>query len=513
MKTFCKKHVLLGAILLASTFVFGQNQEYLKNAQLSVSGKKDAPFQINLKKYGFRRGLDWYQYVGQRNKDKAQNTFQYHIDTAVVYSNYVNPQRHIYFYDTAGNKISSLTEFISNGNWEYLSKDSAVYDSVGNPIMLLSQSWNNGTWVNASRTRNRFTTNHNVVDKINETWQNSKWLPVDSAHFIYDGNGNKVAAYHAGWVDSTATWVSKTFQIFSYDSLGNLKLTLYEKWYDTVWMDVQQVLFKYDSASNLIQGLIQYYDDTNWVDFYRETYKYNSVRNRIAYTGQFWKDSLWVNDQQYRYFYNSYGRVETAIGRNWQDTLWVNFEKGQYAYNGYGGIETYLYQQWVNDSTWGNVSLSQYNYDSLGNAFKGDYYSWNSLDRNWLQYKDGLLQIFYNYGSQTTFYTGYHVDVKFNSPLSTGISNKIKENDIQYTLAPNPAREKTMVIIKLPVQERVSVILYDITGKMILNLYHGMLGKGVHFIKLSTAQLLSGLYFVSLSSERRIQTIKLVVKK
>ncbi len=513
MKTFYKKWGLFGAILLAASFVFGQNQGQQKNIRFPFSGQNTAPFQKNLKKYDFRLGLDWYQYAGRHYNDKSQNAFQYHIDTAVVYSNYVNPQRHVYFYDSAGNKNVSLLEQLTNEKWEYLSKDSAVYDSVGNQLLLLSQAWENNAWVNTSRTVRHFAINHNVVDQVNENWQNDMWVPADSAHYIYDANGNCVAAYDAGWVDSTASWESKTFQIYSYDSVGNLKLMLYEKWYDTVWMDAQQVLYAYDSASNLIQSLIQYRGDTSWVDYYRETYKYDSVRQRTSYTGQFWKDSLWVNDQNYSYSYNNFGQLETTIGRNWADSLWVNFEKGQYTYNIYGGTETYLYQQWKNDSVWGNVSLSQYNYDSAGNAYLANFFSWDTINSLWLQSQDGLLQLFYNYGTTSIFYTGYQVKVTYNKPLSTGIRKQPEKPISRFGCMPNPAMNQTTLALEMEEKKAVIVNLYNLTGKKEAIIFRGVMDKGLHRFPLNIGQLPAGLYFVSVSAGSQIKTIKLIVRK
>ena len=513
MKIVYKKQVLLWAILFAASFVFGQNRGQQKNAQLPFKSSKTNFSQKNLKKYGFRLGLDWYQYAGHHAGEKAKNAFQYRIDTAVVYSNYVNPQRHIYFYDSTGNKSVSLLQQLVNEKWEYLSKDSAVYDSVGNQLLLLSQAWDNNTWVNASRTLRHFAINHNVVDQVNENWQNDKWVPSDSTHYIYDANGNQLTAYNAGWIDSTASWESKTFQISAYDSLGNLKLALYEVWHDTVWLDSQQILYDYDSAFNLTQGLIQHYGDTNWVDSYRETYKYDSARNRTSYTGQFWKDSLWVNDQHYKYIYNVYSRLETAIGENWADSAWANYEKGQYTYNTYGGTETFLYQQWVSDSAWGNVSLSQYNYDSAGNAYLANFFSWDTTGNSWQQNQDGLLQIFYNYGTASAFYTGYQVKVAYNEPLSTGIRKQPEKLISRFGCMPNPAVNQTTLVLGLKVKGAIMVSLYNLIGKREAIIFRGVMDKGPHRFPVSIAQFPAGLYFVSVSTGTQIKTIKLIIRK
>jgi len=510
MKTSLR--VLLVFFLIGGYFTafscLGQNNDK-KNFQ------ETNPFRNNFYQSippGFHARLHVRQFDKYFHHDKSKHGFIYHMDTAVVYSNYINPQRHIYRYDTAGNRIIEKVEQLVNEKWQNVSKDSIVYDSVGNQLILISQAWDNNAWINSYRILNYFTVNHNIVDKVNENWQNDKWVPADSAHFIYDASGNKVAAYYAGWVDSTASWVSKTFQIFSYDTVGHLKLILYEKWYDTVWMDSQQVLYKYDSAYNLIQGLIQYYGDTSWIDYYRENYQYDSARERTSYIGQYWKDSLWVNDQHYMYYYNTFGQLYVSLGQNWADSVWVNFEKGQYTYDIFGGIETYLYQQWVGDSVWRNVSLSQYNYDSVGNAYEGNYFWWDTISGSWLQIRDGLLQMFYNYGSVYRFFTGYQVKITYNAPpLSTGVG-KNREIFTQYRCWPNPARNHTTVSLTLNQPEMVNICLFNLTGKKVAVLYQGHLNKGNFRFPLVTTRFPSGLYFVSFISGQQARTIKLIIE-
>ncbi len=506
MKTPFNILILFLAVSLSASVCFGQNisQKSPQNRQSSVKINK------KLLPPGFMAGLQ-IQTSHTRKNDKSTRGFTYHVDTVLIYSNTVNPQRYIYFYDSAGNRVLSYTELTTNGQWVYVSKDSATYDSVGNRLTSLSKIRIDGVWINASRSVSTYTVNHNVVTKVGKMWVNNKWIYTDSSYYTYDYNGNRVASYHAN--RNGFAWINNSFNLYSYDSVGNQTLFLSEQWKDSLWVDNQRVVYAYDSASNLIRGLVQNWGDTAWVNLYRETYTYNSVRNRLSYIGETWNDSVWVNSQRYVYTYYKFGQVETGIGKNWNGSTWVNFEKGQYTYDTYGGIESYLYQQWENNSVWENVSLAQYNYDSVGNAYEGNYYTWDSLDRNWLQNKDGLFQIYFNYGSEKLFYTGYQVDIKYNAPLSTGINDRIIDNVSQFMLAPNPARDNTTLSIGLKAQELVSMSLYNITGKKISNLYQGILSRGNHRINIPTAQLPSGLYFVSFLSARHTQTIKLIVKK
>jgi hypothetical protein len=506
MRTLINIFILFLTVNFSVSLCLGQNisRKPVHNNKIAVQINK------RILPSGFMAGLQ-VQTNHRRNNDKSVRGFSYHIDTALVYSNTTNPQRYIYFYDSDGNRILTYSELTTNGQWNYVSKDTATYDSVGNRLTSLSKIRIDGVWVNASRSVSTYTVNHNVVTKVGKIWANNKWIYTDSSYYTYDYNGNKVASFHASRINSV--WVNTSFDLYSYDSVGNQTLFLNEQWKDSLWVDNQRVIYVYDSASNLVSGLVQNWGDTTWINLYRENYSYDSARNRLSYTGEIWNDSLWINNQYYAYTYYKFGQVKTGIGKNWNDSVWANSEKGQYTYDTYGGIESYLYQQWENNSIWGNVSLAQYNYDSVGNAYVGNYYAWDSLDRNWLQNKDGLFQIYFNYGSEKAFYTGYQVAIKYNAPLSTGVNDGIKDIVSQYTLAPNPAMDYTTVSIGMKAREQVSMSLYNITGKKISNLFQGVLSRGVHRFYVPTAQLPSGLYFVSFLSARQAQTIKLIVKK
>ncbi len=507
MKTSPKILMLFLAVIFFVPLGFGQNISKI------ISGNNNRPTKIdkNLLPAGFYAGLHWQQFVHFRHNEKTAHNFTYHIDTAVVYSNFVNPQRYIYLYDSAGNKVVTLLEQLKNEEWADISKDSSIYDSVGNMVKTLSFTWNNGAWKNSSLSVNSYTINHNVVAKINKTWAENQWVPLDSTYFSYDINGNVVTLFKASWADSTSSWQNNLFFIYSYDSLNNLKLSLTDLWVDSVWIDKQMVKYEYDSASNLILGVVQQWGDTNWVNIYQETYKYDAERNRIAYTGQFWNDSVWGNDQHYDYTYNDLGQLTSGVGQNWVDSVWVNFEKGQYTYDNYGGIETFLHQEW-NDTIWANSSLSQYNYDSAGNAYLGNYYIWDTPG-NMTQNRDGVLQIFYNYSSAIAYFTGYQVEIKYNAPLSTGISNDLKDFVAQYTCAPNPVTDNATIRLGLDTRENISLNIYSLTGKKISTLYNGMLNQGVYQFDVPVSQLYSGIYLASLRVGDQIKTIKIVVRK
>jgi hypothetical protein len=463
---------------------------------------------------GFMSGLQIQQLTNHRINNKSSQVFAYRIDTAVIYSNNANPQRQINVYDSAANQLASYMQLLNNETWEYSSMDTSVFDSVGNRLVLINRTWADGQWQNASEQRNTYTDNGKVLSSVNMFWADDHWENSDSTSFAYNANGNKVASFHAEWSDTTSAWLSSSFHLYTYDSVGNLTLSLGEVWGDSTWTNTQQIIYTYDSVSNLKEGLVQTWKDTSWVNFYKETYTYDDFKNKLSYTGEIWNDTVWMNDQHYDYTYDAEGRLISGVGKNWNGTTWINFDKGQFTYDTYGGIETYLYQEWENDTAWQNVSLSQYAYDSAGNAYEGNYYSWDTTGNDWSQNNDGILQIYYNYSTSVAYFTGYHVVVSYNAPLSTGVKNRKKEIVSRYNLSPNPAINYTAVSVELQSPEEISLDIYNLTGKKVATVFSGRLGEGAHRFTVPVTQFPSGLYFVSLltATNQQVKTMKLVVR-
>jgi hypothetical protein len=459
---------------------------------------------------GFRAGLHPLVNQHVQKKEQILKGFTYHIDTAVIYSNYNNPKRYVYFYDTAGNQTITVQELWVNGNWENFSKDSAVYDSVGNRLALFAFKWNNGIWEKASFSHYTYTVNHKILTRVSKIWKNNKWEYADSTHFAYNFSGQKVSSYYATWNDTA--WLNNYFNLFVYDSVGNLTTSLFSQWNDSVWLEKQKVEYVYDSASNLIHGLILKEGDTSaWVNFYQEFYSYDKNGNKLSYTGQIWNDSVWVNDQRYQYDYNNLRQLATAVGENWNDSVWVYFEKGQYTYSDFGGIENFLHQIWK-DTLWYNNSLLSYQYDSVGNAYEGNYFIWDSASQNWSQRMDGLMEIYYNYASAVRYYTGYQVKLIYNRPITTGITKK-HQNILHLEVFPNPAVHHATIRFGLDSRKWVNVSFYDLTGKKLFTLFRGMLDQGEHQVAIPVSSLSSGIYFTAVSTGDFVKTNKLIIRK
>jgi hypothetical protein len=78
---------------------------------------------------------------------------------------------------------------------------------------------------------------------------------------------------------------------------------------------------------------------------------------------------------------------------------------------------------------------------------------------------------------------------------------------------PNPsqAASGTMLSFTLKQASDVTLKLYDASGRMLRTLVDNRRAAGTHNVNLNTADLLSGVYFYTLSSDAKTVTKKLVV--
>jgi len=108
--------------------------------------------------------------------------------------------------------------------------------------------------------------------------------------------------------------------------------------------------------------------------------------------------------------------------------------------------------------------------------------------------------------------TGYGI-IDFQAALSSisAVKESPKPNQIAMEIFPNPANPTATVKITLDKPQRLSVKIYDISGKMVANLFTGELDAGTH--SFTTPPLKSGEYTVRAASTRFAKTQKLTIVK
>jgi PKD repeat protein len=83
-----------------------------------------------------------------------------------------------------------------------------------------------------------------------------------------------------------------------------------------------------------------------------------------------------------------------------------------------------------------------------------------------------------------------------------------------FDVYPNPVQDNTVVAFTLDQSQNVTLQLFDMTGRMVMDMYNGNLSAGEHQFPVQTAEKLSsGVYFVRLTTaEGRMVTQKLIVE-
>ncbi len=106
--------------------------------------------------------------------------------------------------------------------------------------------------------------------------------------------------------------------------------------------------------------------------------------------------------------------------------------------------------------------------------------------------------------------TGYGI-IDFEAALSSisAVKESPKPNQIAMEIFPNPANPTATVKITLDKPQRLSVKIYDISGKMVANLFTGELDAGTH--SFTTPPLKSGEYTVRVASPRFAKMQKLTI--
>jgi hypothetical protein len=105
----------------------------------------------------------------------------------------------------------------------------------------------------------------------------------------------------------------------------------------------------------------------------------------------------------------------------------------------------------------------------------------------------------------------------FGAPVLPGSQSGMVATGLKIGLkvAPNPFRGSSVVTYSLPKTGAVSVRLYDVTGRMEVELYSGRQRAGSYRLNLANPELAAGIYFLRMrfddgAGEQRMTTKVLI---
>ena len=98
------------------------------------------------------------------------------------------------------------------------------------------------------------------------------------------------------------------------------------------------------------------------------------------------------------------------------------------------------------------------------------------------------------------------------SDVISGVNN-LSVIPVKFEVYPNPLNGNGRIKYVLDERGFVSLDMYDITGKLVKNIFSGQAEQGLQIANFNCGDLPEGIYFCRLESDHLIQTQKVVITR
>jgi photosystem II stability/assembly factor-like uncharacterized protein len=295
------------------------------------------------------------------------------------------------------------------------------------------------------------------------------------------GQGN---AYEAVFfVDANTGWIA------GYSGNHIYKTTNGGLTFDSVYVLAALCDMHFKNANTgLVVGLAEIYKTTNggtnWYQIYLPPNNYGDFRKISVINNQY---CFVVEDGRRVYKSTNYGDIWDSVGyvAGAHYTLYCGFSSPN---TGWVGDESgYLFKSTNGGSIW------NLNYSGIQGNLKS-FWFYNDLT-GWVVGGNGTL-LFTSTGGVT---------------FKKNIEIKIPDDFILYQNFPNPFNSETIISYSIPYKSNVQILLFDILGRKIDELYNGIKNSGTYSEIYNASKLSSGIYFVKLICDNKIQKIKSMI--
>ncbi len=361
-------------------------------------------------------------------------------DFATIKYNSAGVQQWVQRYNGPGN----------SGDWA----NALAVDSSGN-VYVTGSSWGVASWDDYTTVKYNSAGVEEWVQRYNGTGNE-----VDIAYSIaVDGSGN---VYVTGWSWGGEQY-SSDYATIKYNSAGE---ELWVRRYNEQGSSTDRAYtLALDISGNVyVTGYCWF--SANGPDYATVKYKPNGElqwarRYNGPGNGDDWAFSLAVD---------GYGNVYVT-GRS--DGIGTNYDYATVKYNTSG------VQQWVQRYTLPGLGIDE------GLAIK--------VDGKGNVYVTGFSQ------GEPPFYVKEYATIKYSQPIGiTPISNEVPKDFRLEQNYPNPFNPVTNIKFTIKENTRVSLKVYDITGKLVSTLVNNVLDRGEHSIIFDGSNFASGIYYYQL---------------
>jgi hypothetical protein len=115
-------------------------------------------------------------------------------------------------------------------------------------------------------------------------------------------------------------------------------------------------------------------------------------------------------------------------------------------------------------------------------------------------------------GPSNVHQIGFWYGGELLSPAAEEEASRIREYELCQNY-PNPFNPVTTLEFAVPIRSRVTIRLYDVTGREVMELVDEHLDPGVHRAVMDAAGLSSGVYFYRMTAGAFVESKKLVLLK
>jgi hypothetical protein len=354
-----------------------------------------------------------------------------------------------YTYNEQGLGVTETISILTDGNWEYILKNSYKYDERGNTTELLQQEYQ-GAWVNLNKEVAAYDANDLQILWEGYSWEGSQWVGHGKEEYTWLEGGEFITSNLAyQWDESSSKWIynTKFEQAFengkiilqqmlfwnkekgdwSGETQDNIWGDLLVNWktdytYDNLWRQTREITSNFVSAAWQPSYEFEYIWGTaanGEMEFQRNGYLYESGTNKdhnqilVARISPYYQNT---DLEKYTY------RKEThKIENDWQDLY-----EEEYAYDQDGRVteeKFWLYEDNVKYAD----SLTQFEYNSAGQETQEDIFlRKDGTDTDWslsstiiYEYENDIAVRRYQFrGEERIPSSGDGVDFDFNVPVS-----------------------------------------------------------------------------------------------
>ncbi|MCF7822873.1 MAG: T9SS type A sorting domain-containing protein [Candidatus Marinimicrobia bacterium] len=372
-----------------------------------------------------------------------------------------------YTYDSDGNVISYSSGPLQDTTWVVTNLTTLFYDIDGRIKSQFFQSGYGFPLDIDSRQTYSYDNDGNLINQLVEDWEEPFWTIKEQWIYDYDVNGNITSHVHEerdgnelldGW--------RKTY---TYDFRGNLVSYLIENWNGSRWILEERTTFTCDDSGNMATSLYEIWNDLVLVESWRYTYTYDSRGYKTFSLVETCSGSIWEPVTLYAYNYNSKGDIFSIADGEYTSSGWEYHWRDTYSYDSFGNITSHQYEVTNNDSIWEPYWRKLKVFDTNGNliSFRNEFLDWDRSE--WQTYADELI-ITDHLDNEYSFW-GHYGDLYYSTsePAAAVQSSLITQLSLVRNY-PNPFNPSTTVEYEVPEQADVTLIVYDINGRVVQTL-------------------------------------------